>query len=303
MQNHITRLSTLICILLILSHTVANAQTDFCEEKASGVYWPVKTEVKRYYMSPQGISLEYYDGDSLQADGKTYYKRITESKADKSKNTYLREQDGNVYIYDTEKKLEFLELSGNITPGYTWNKYDESWKYTVVDTISAITTPYCEFKNLLNIKAEPMGETAKQYDSYFNLYYKRGVGLVDLHVSGKGYSFLTIDKTSVIEKNWTAIGCEDLKTEEKRAKCTATKIKEFVNEQYNYKGELKKGIIAISFEIDEQGNVADASIVKTIDGADGQAAEALRVVKLMKFIPREINGKPYKTRLTYPFAF
>jgi TonB family protein len=216
---------------------------------------------------------------------------------------YFREQNGNVYFYDSEKKMESLELSENITPGYSWEKYDKSWKYTVIDTTSKITTPYCEYKNLLNIKAEPQGETANKYDAYYNLYYKRGVGLVDMHVSGKGYSFLTIDKTTAVEKHWMAIGCEDYNTEEKRAKCTAAKMKEFINNNYHYKGELKKGVIAIRFVINEQGNVEDATIAETIDGADGQAAEALRVINLMKFIPTEINGKPYKSRLTFPFAF
>ena len=88
---------------MILSHTAVKAQTDFCEEKATGVYWPVKTDVKRYYMTPQGISVEYYDGDSLQAGGKTYYKRITESKATTQKILTCGNKMG-MSTYMTQKK-------------------------------------------------------------------------------------------------------------------------------------------------------------------------------------------------------
>jgi TonB family protein len=303
MKREFIKMLILITISLVLSHQLICAQSDICDENTKGVYWPVKTSVKRYYSSPHGTSVEYFNGDSLNANGKTYYKSITESKGAETKTTYLREENGDVYIYDAENKIEFLELSGNITPGYTWEKFDKSWKYTVIDTTSKIRTPYCEYKNLLNIKAEPIGETAEKYSDYYNLYYKRGVGLAGLHVSGKGYSFLSIDRTTAIERNWMAVGCENLNTEEKRQNCTAEKIRAFMNSNFKYSGELKKGIIAIQFEIDEQGYVQDAKITKTIDNTEEQATEVLRVVKEMKFVPREINGKPCKTWLTYPFAF
>lgn len=159
------------------------SQNNICDKKSTDVFWPIKIAAKAQYYSQALLFTSYFNGDSIHFDGNIFYKEIKKYVNGKTDTTYFREQEGNVFIYDSQKKLEFLELSKNITPGYTWKKYDESWKYTVLDTTSTFSTPYCQFKNLLNIKAEPQNKKAKL--SYYNLYFKRGIGLVGLKVSGE----------------------------------------------------------------------------------------------------------------------
>lgn len=293
----------LIALTLCLFCLASFAQADICQENVTGVFWPVNTSGKRYYYAPGGTYVNYFNGDSLIAGENIYYKEIEEYNSGKKREVYYREQDGNVYIYDTEKKIEFLELSSNITPGYVWEKYDKSWKYTVIDTTSSISTPYCEYKNLLNVKAEPQGETKKNYSSYFNLYYKRGVGLVGMDIERKGFSFLTIDKSKVDERSYAALGCEDLSSEEQRVQCTSAKINEFISKNFSYEGKIKKGFLALRFLINEKGEVENVSVAQPLKNAQGQAEEAIRVVKLMKFIPRQVNGKPLKTWVVIPITF
>lgn len=292
--------SLLILTFLCLS---SFSQSDICEETASGVFWPIKMGVKRYYGTTSKSYVSYYTGDSLQINSKTYYQEIDEYEDGDKKTTYLREQDGNIYIYDKEKGLEYLELSADITPGHTWEKYDKSWKYTVVDTVSVIHTPYCTYKNLLNIKAEPHHEEKDIYASYFNLYYKRGVGQVGVHVEGKGYSFLSIDKSLVHERSYLMPGCEALATEKERIQCTGEKINDFISKNFNFDGKLKKGTIVLQFAINEEGKAESITATQTIKRAEGQLQEAIRVVKMITFIPRKLNGKPIKTFVKKPISF
>jgi TonB family protein len=294
---------TLTALTFSLFYLTSLAQTDICQENTTGVFWPIKLGVKRNYYAQGGTYVNYFNGDSLKVGENIYYKEIEEYSSGKKREVYYREQDGNVYIYDTEKKIEFLELSNNITPGYTWKKYDKSWKYTVVDTTSSVSTPYCEYNGLLNIKAEPQGETKKNYSSYFNLYYKRGVGLVGMDIEGKGFSFLTIDKSKVNEKSYTALGCENLISEEQRVQCTSAEINEFISKNFSYDGKLRKGVLALRFLINEKGEVKNVSVAQPIKNAEGQTEEAIRIVKLMKFIPRQVNDIPCKTWVAIPINF
>lgn len=295
--------SLLVISVLVFVAATCFSQTDICEDAASGVFWPIKIGVKRYYATTNKSYVSYYKGDSLQINSKTYYQEIDEYEDGDKKTMYLREQDGNIYIYDEEKGLEYLELSADITPGHTWEKYDKSWKYTVVDTMSVIQTPYCTYKNLLNIKAEPQHEAKDKYASYFNLYYKRGVGQVGVHVEGKGYSFLSIDKSLVDERSYLMPGCEKLATEKERIKCTASKINVFISDNFSYAGKLKKGTIVLQFAINEKGEVEDIVPVQTIKKAEGQLEEVVRVIGALSFIPRKLNGKPIKTYVKLPIDF
>src|SRR5688572_21889037 len=114
--------SLLIISVLVFVAATCFSQTDICEDAASGVFWPIKMGVKRYYGTTSKSYVSYYTGDSLQINSKTYYREIDEYEDGDKKTTYLREQDGNIYIFDKEKRVEYLELSAYITPGHTWEK-------------------------------------------------------------------------------------------------------------------------------------------------------------------------------------
>lgn len=295
--------NTAFLLLLLMFSITGFAQQDFCFENSSGPYWPVKPGPKKYYGRTTSSYTSQLTGDSLQVSGHVYYKSIDDYGKGKTETTYLREEQGDVFVYDTEKKIEFMELSSNTTPGYSWEKYDKAWKYTVIDTNGSVTTPYCKFEHLLNIKAEPQGKTKENYSSYFNLYYKRGVGLVSIYIEDKGYSFLSVDPSLVIIENFTANGCELLTTEKEKRECTAKKINQFLTDNMRFEKRPKKGTITIRYTISEEGKTEDVVPVQTIKNAEDQIQEAVRVIKMLTFIPRKINGKATKTTVIIPVNF
>jgi TonB family protein len=61
--------------------------------------------------------------------------------------------------------------------------------------------------------------------------------------------------------------------------------------------------MSVRFEIDEEGNVKNAVVVKPMEDAVKQTAETLRLIKTMKFIPRTINGKAIKSTILLPVNF
>jgi hypothetical protein len=297
------RFYILLTCMFLCGKSFARQPLNICGENQSGPFWPVKTPDKRYHHSIHGGFVEYFDGDSVIVNGNTYFRELKQYSNGRIDTLWLREKDGDVYVYDHKDKVEFLELSKNITPGYTWEKYDGSWRYTVVDSSSTLITPYCHYTSLLNIKAEPLGKTKNNYSSYYNLYYKRGLGQVALNVNGKGYSFLSIDKSLVIEKGLTAPGCENLATEKEKYECMQKKISQHISNNFEFKGRLKKGMITVHLTIDENGNVEEATPGQTIKNAEKQMEEAVRVVKLLKFVPRTINGHAVRTPIVLPVNF
>ncbi len=61
------------------------------------------------------------------------------------------------------------------------------------------------------------------------------------------------------------------------------------------------GRVIVQFIVDQEGNVVDPVVLRGIGG--GCNEEALRVVKLAKFIPGKQRGKPVRVRYTLPITF
>ncbi len=259
--------------------------------------------VKNFYISMQGDYVEFFNGDSLRVNNKVYYKSLKLYTSGKKDSTFYRNENGSLFSYDQDKKDEYLQLSSNTTPGYSWVDQDKLWRYTVIDTTSSLSTPYCSFTNLLNLKAEPMGKEKKEYSAYYNLLYKRGIGLVGVNIEGRGYSFRTIDKSGIEETPHVFPGCETLKSAEEISACTSEKVNGFISRNFQYTGKVTKGRLILSFEISENGDVENVSVFKAIPNGEKQTEEAIRIVKLLKFIPAKINGKPLKTSLAQPILF
>lgn len=287
----------LLCIYAV-------GQVNLCEGDTSiKSFWPVQKGITRNYYTLAGPFATRFNGDSTMIHENIYYKVTEEYHSGKRRDFYIRESDGNIYIYDSEKNVESLELSNIITPGYTWENPDKSWKYTVIDTTSSFSSPECTFTGLLNIKAEPKGETKEGDFFYYNLYYKRGVGLVAMFIEGQLFSFLTTDAAKIVGRNYTISGCELLASDEQRSECTSTKVQVFVGNNFNYGGKIKKGKLVLKFLVNETGNVENVSVTQPIKNAEGQTEEAIRLVKLIKFMPRLLNGVPLKTWAILPIKF
>ena len=61
------------------------------------------------------------------------------------------------------------------------------------------------------------------------------------------------------------------------------------------------GRVIIQFIVDQEGNVVDPVVLRGIGG--GCNEEALRVLKLAKFIPGKQRGKPVRVRYALPITF
>lgn len=297
------RLTTLF---LILTTGTVFGQSDLCFEKVTGTYWPIKAGTKIKYSSRGESYTSYFNGDSLKAGDKYYLKEIKEYSNGKTKTSYWREENGVIYFYDVEKKAESIELMNNLTPGTTWEKYDKTWKYTIIDTVSSLATPFCEFKNLLQVKAEPQNEIKDKMYSYYNLFYKRGVGMVGMNVNGELFLFARPNK-EIKEKNFVAYGCENISSNQEQEKCTYSKISEFFSKEYKAprKKDFKTGRIVLNVVIGKDGLVDDIKVIETIEGAKNQEDEAIRVLKrLPKMIPAQVDdGLPIRSSFKFPIKF
>ncbi|MUP44403.1 energy transducer TonB [Gramella sp. BOM4] len=97
-------------------------------------------------------------------------------------------------------------------------------------------------------------------------------------------------------------GCENA---EDVKKCFNQKLSQHVRENYEYPkndaGEYVRGKVTISFQIDENGEVA----VNSIEGDKPQVNEAARemIMEIPKMEPGTLNGEPDARNFTVPFNF
>jgi len=297
------RLATLI---LILTTGAVFGQSDLCFDNVTGTYWPIKAGQKIKYSSRGESYTSYFNGDSLKVGDKYFLKEIEEYASGKTKTSYWREENGVVYFYDAEKKTTSIELINNLTPGTTWEKYDKTWKYTIIDTVSSFASPFCEFKNLLQVKAEPQNEIKDKMYSYYNLFYMRGIGMVGMKVNEELFLYAKPNK-EINERNFIAYGCERLYSNDEQQKCTFAKISEFFSKEFKApkKKDFKIGRIVVNVVIGKEGTVEGIKILETIEEAGIQEQEIIRVLKMLpKMIPARVDdGQPIRSSFKFPVKF
>lgn len=80
---------------------------------------------------------------------------------------------------------------------------------------------------------------------------------------------------------------------------------EFFLKNIRYPGEAKSknisGEVHLSFVIEKRGYPSNFKVVRSLSGGCDQ--EAVRVLKLTRWNPAIINGKPVRTRITLPVTF
>ncbi|MEQ8477549.1 energy transducer TonB [Fulvivirga sp.] len=289
----------LLSILLILIGQ-SYGQENNCFEKAEGLYWPIEIGSELKHTAGNDNKVSVINGDSIEFDSKYYLIERETYQSGKTKESYWREENGAVYNYNKEKGIESMELPSRIEVGTKWNSSDGLWSYEIVSLTSNYSTPFCEFRNLLEVKTE----NSEQKGTIYNLYYKQGVGLIGLNVNGTPYSFIVPNK-ELNQKNFMAYGCEELNTEKEIQSCTYSKIFEHIKSNYKAPKKFKKGRMLLNAIIGKDGGIESVKIVKTIPNAEAQEIEALRVIKLLpKFIPAQIDdGQPVRSSLTVPFNF
>lgn len=70
---------------------------------------------------------------------------------------------------------------------------------------------------------------------------------------------------------------------------------------YEMKREGINGVVSVTFEVDEQGNVQDPAVQKSTNSKFDQAA--LDAIKKWKFKPGRRDGVPVKMKVAIPLQF
>lgn len=172
-------------LLLITSanlHSQINEGQKFCEENSNGNYFPLTIEKKKilwantsYYETQNGIK---------SIKGKKYKEYVQEWSNNNSDKLYLREEDGVVYQYEECCEKETIRYDKRFEKGHTWKTADGKTEYKITSYNGKLKTPFCEYTNLLVIKA-----TIENYEILF--YYLKGHGYIGASIDNKIISCVT----------------------------------------------------------------------------------------------------------------
>ena len=80
-------------------------------------------------------------------------------------------------------------------------------------------------------------------------------------------------------------------------------LKKFIakNLKYPKTGDCISGRVYLSFMVDALGKVKNVQVLRGISPEAND--EAIRVVKMLTFIPGSVYGKPVETKMTLPVSF
>jgi periplasmic protein TonB len=101
-------------------------------------------------------------------------------------------------------------------------------------------------------------------------------------------------------------GCEDTANKDDRKKCAEQKMLEYIYKNIKYPAIAREngveGTVVITFVVEKDGSITDATIARDIGATCGQ--EALRVVNMMpKWIPGKQRGNSVRVQFNLPVKF
>lgn len=290
MRLIIILLSTFLLSLTIYSQSL-------CYENSKGKYWPFNSEEKNIYSLNGEYSFKYIK-DSVEINNQFYVTRIKKYNDGKIVKSYFRNENGSIYYYNEKTNSKSLILPSNIKKGEKWESADKKWEYKIKDLDATLETPYCELKNLLEIDNFNK-ETKKHYQSF----YKKGVGFVGLNVENKPFSFIQ-PKDRIKQKDFIAIGCENIRDDKQRKTCTNKKIIEFIKSNLKNPTPESHGKVIYDIVIDTKGKVTNVKVKESEGVSKQQIKSGLKTLKkLPRFIPGYSGEKPVRVLLSIPLNF
>lgn len=175
-----------ILYILIFSTTVYSQEEGqhFCEAYAEDSYFPLTIETKKllwgntyYFEKIVGVK---------KINNKEYVEFSQDWENGATELLYLREKDGIIYQYENCCDTETIRTNKNFKKGHTWKTADLKTVYTIETLKGSLKTPYCNYENLLVIKA--------QFDNFaLKFYYKKGYGYIGATENKKLISYATPD--------------------------------------------------------------------------------------------------------------
>ena len=155
---------------------------NFCSETKTGNYFPLVLNEKKLLWKDT-----HYTETKIRTkeiNGKTYFEFLQKWEDGYSSTLYLREKNGVIYQYEECCEQETIRYDENFKKGHQWNTADGSGHYEILTFKGSLKTPFCQYKNLMVIKAD------LNYGS-FKFYYLKGHGYIGATVNENIISCIT----------------------------------------------------------------------------------------------------------------
>jgi hypothetical protein len=142
---------------------------NFCSEFESDHYFPLDIHKKKLTW----YDLSYFESKTSVKilNGKEYTSFAQEWNSGETDYLYLREENGIIYQYEKCCDIETIRYDPKLKINESWFTADKKTKYTITTKNATLRTPYCNYRNLMVIKAEMSNVT-------FKFYYKKGYGYI-----------------------------------------------------------------------------------------------------------------------------
>jgi len=285
-----------LLILFLIPLFIQSQNT--CYEESTGEYWPFNEEAHDFY-AKNNTSFSYvYSSDSLLLNGKYYRTRLKEDNKGEVLEAYFRKENGAVYYYNEKTESPSMLLPSNPEKGFKWESTCGQFTYEIKSLQASLSTPYCDFTNLLEI--EILNKSIKKR---FQFFYKKGVGFVGKKIENSPFSFI---KPNGIVKNTpiAALGCEHLSDIKQRSKCNSSKINTFIVQNLSNPNPKKHGRVVYSIRINVDGKVDKVEIVSNDGASKKQAKAGQKVLEILPpFIPGYVGDKPIPVITKLPIKF
>ena len=123
-------------------------------------------------------------------DRKKYFKVNRSFSCGDNSESYKRIENDVVYVFSVRTNVESIEIPSQIKKGVSWIEGDGSWSYKIISTNASIVTPIASYDSLLQVKATQLKGRDEEKFKEYNLFYRRGVGLVATKGNDKLMTYL-----------------------------------------------------------------------------------------------------------------
>lgn len=172
------------CLCLTLGAFAQKTGQNFCEGDLNGTYFPLDIDKKeivwgRLTYTETKIGTQIFNNKTYQV----YQQKWSEGTID---TLYLiEEEEGRIYQYDEILNTTILRLDPSLKKGSKWKPMTGFSKMKVISYDATLNTPFCQYTDLLAIKA-----TYKSGGTY-TFYYLKGYGYVGASTKKGVLSYVT----------------------------------------------------------------------------------------------------------------
>jgi len=172
----------ILCLFFCILVSAQKEGQEFCNGLEEGSYFPLDIKKKKIFWS-NTYYVESIVGKK-ERNGKEYIEFLQEWENGSKANMFMREENGIVYQYEECCNKDTVRYDADFKLNSSWSTVDSELTYTIVETNVTLKTKYCNYKNLVVIKA------AFKEGAYF-FYYQKGYGYVGAKVGDQLISMVS----------------------------------------------------------------------------------------------------------------